>query len=110
MSSLEMVSYINSTRKAGEAEVRHASFLKKVPEVLKGGEQKFLSSYKSAQNKTLPMYNFAKREAILMEMSYSYELQAQIFDAWESGHQNCLDDLEPQPCKYISRLLYFPLC
>ena len=31
--------------------------------VLNGGEQKFLSSYKSTQNKTMPMYNFPKRDA-----------------------------------------------
>lgn len=80
-----MVSYINSTRKPGEAELRHSTFLAKVPTVLNGGEQNFLSSYQSTQNKGLPMYNFPKREAMLMAMSYSYELQAQIFDAWEVG-------------------------
>ena len=88
MSSLEMVSYINSTRKPGEAELRHSTFLAKVPTVLNGGEQNFLSSYQSAQNKGLPMYNFPKREAMLMTMSYSYELQAQVFDAWEVGIKN----------------------
>ena len=85
MSSLEMVSYINSTRKVCEAEIRHADFLAKVPKVLNGGERNFSSSYNSAQNKSLPMYNFPKREAMLMAMSYSYELQAQIFDAGEVG-------------------------
>ena len=83
MSSLEMVSYINSTRKPGDAKVEHYDFLKKVPQVLGGGAGYFFGSYKSTQNKTLPMYNFPKREAMLMAMSYSYELQAQVFDAWE---------------------------
>ena len=85
MSSLEMVSYINSTRKAGDAKVEHYDLLKKVPVVLGGGAGNFSGSYQSLQNKTMPMYNFPKREAMLMAMSYSYELQAQIFDAWESA-------------------------
>ena len=85
MSSLEMVSYINSTRKAGEAEVRHADFLSKVPRVLNGVERNFSSYYTASNGKQNPMYNFPKREAMLMAMSYSYELQAQVFDAWETA-------------------------
>lgn len=88
MSSLEMVSYINSSRKPGEAEVRHADFLVKVPKVLNGGERNFSSSYQSAQNKSLPMYNFPKREATLLAMSYSYELQAQVLDAWTAAESS----------------------
>nr|WP_315428112.1 hypothetical protein [uncultured Albidiferax sp.] len=84
MSSLEMVEYINSIRKAGEAKVEHYNFLKKVPQVLGVGAVKFYCSYKSSQNKSLPLYNFPKREAMLIAMSYSYELQAQVFDAWEA--------------------------
>ena len=34
------------------------------------------------------VYNFPKREAMLMAMSYSYELQAQVFDAWEVSIKN----------------------
>lgn len=80
MTSLEIVSYINSTKNEGEAELRHSDFLIKVPKVLKGGERNFSSSYLNAQNKKLPCYNFPKREATLMAMSYSYELQALVFD------------------------------
>jgi hypothetical protein len=65
-----MVSYINSTRKAGDAKVEHYDFLKKVPQVLGGGAGNFSGSYKSLQNKAMPMYNFPKREAMLMAMSY----------------------------------------
>lgn len=85
MSSLEMVSYINSTRKPGEAEIRHADFLAKVPKVLNGVERNFSSYYTASNGKQNPLYNFPKREAMLMAMSYSYELQAQIFDAWETA-------------------------
>ena len=87
MSSLEMVSYINSSRKPGEAEVRHADFLVKVPKVLNGGERNFSSSYQSAQNKSLPMYNFPRREATLMAMSFSYDMQAQVLDAWDAAEK-----------------------
>jgi hypothetical protein len=81
MSSLEMVDYINSQRKEDEAVLRHADFLEKVPLVL--GEEmsgKFRSSYKDSMNRSKPCYHFPKREACLMAMSYSYELQAQVFD------------------------------
>jgi len=80
MTSLELVGYINSIRKEGEAELTHADFLKKVPKVLNGGQGKFSSSYLNSQNKKQPCYNFPKREACLMAMSYSYELQALVFD------------------------------
>lgn len=43
-----------------------------VSKVLNGGEKNFLSSYFSAQNKTLPMYNFPKREAMLMALPLTY--------------------------------------
>ena len=80
MSSLELVAFINASRQAGEAELTHAHFLQKVPNVLNGGEANFRSSYLSLQNKQLPCYHFPKREACLMAMSYSYELQAKVFD------------------------------
>jgi len=80
MSSLELVEYVNSTRKAEEATLTHANFLKKVPLVLNGGEVNFYSTYLDSQNKERPCYYFPKREACLMAMSYSYELQAKVFD------------------------------
>ena len=81
MSSLELVDFINSQRKEDEAELRHSHFLEKVIKVLGAEEsQKFGSHYLSIQNKELPCYKFPKREACLMAMSYSYELQAKVFD------------------------------
>lgn len=81
MTSLEMVEYINSQRKDGEAKIAHSDFLKKVPIVL-GDEVagKFSCYYKASNGKQNPMYRFPKREATLMAMSYSYELQAQVYD------------------------------
>lgn len=93
MNSLEMVDYINADRKSkAEAaglkfpckrftKIQHKHILAKAPKVL--GEEhsaKFLAQYKDSTGRELPCYNFPKREACLMAMSYSYELQAQVFD------------------------------
>ncbi|EIY5519547.1 Rha family transcriptional regulator [Salmonella enterica] len=100
MSSLAMVDYINAERKAkAEAEgltfpcrkyrcLQHRSFMNKVPKVL-GVElaAKFFASNKYINGKggeqTQAIYNFPKREACLMAMSYSYELQAAVYDYME---------------------------
>lgn len=81
MTSLELVEFINSQRGEGEAPLAHYDFLKKVPIVL--GEEvagKFSCYYKASNGKQNPMYRFPKREACLMAMSYSYDLQAKVFD------------------------------
>lgn len=81
MTSLELVAYINSQRGEGEAELRHDDFLRKVPKVL--GEEMaatLRASYLDSMNREKPSYTFPKREACLMAMSYSYELQAKVFD------------------------------
>lgn len=80
MSSLELVEFVNSLRLEDEAVLTHANFLKKVPLVLNGGEVNFYSTYLDTQNKERPCYKFPKREACLMAMSYSYELQAIVYD------------------------------
>ncbi|WP_431522691.1 Rha family transcriptional regulator [Rosenbergiella epipactidis] len=96
MSSLEMVAYINSDRRSkAEADglefpckqyprLQHKHFLAKVPKVL-GSEHsaKFLAQYIDSTGRSLPSYQFLKREACLMAMSYSYELQAAIYDYME---------------------------
>ena len=75
MSSLEMVSYINSTRQPGDAELRHDSFMTKVAKVLGEDAPKFsgTSFYQGngAAKQSRQIYNFPKREAMLMAMSYS---------------------------------------
>ncbi|MFP1749199.1 Rha family transcriptional regulator [Lonsdalea quercina] len=93
MSSVEMVEYINDDRKSkAEAaglkfpckrftKIQHKHILAKTPKVL--GEEhsaKFLAEYKDSTGRELPCYQYPKREACLMAMSYSYELQAQVFD------------------------------
>lgn len=96
MSSLEMVDYINAERKSkAEAaklkfpckqhrKLEHRSFMNKVPKVLGEAAAKYFAvdtfingtGGKVERN----ICNFPKREACLMAMSYSYELQAQVFD------------------------------
>lgn len=93
MTSLELVDFINNHREqqaeqAGEpfpskgfAKLEHADLLKKVPEVLGGGVGNFSDTYVHPQNgQTYPCYRFPKRESCLIAMSYSYDLQAAVFD------------------------------
>lgn len=81
MSSLELVAFINDGRQAGAPELRHDSFMAKVPKVLGESAQNFLDTYIHPQNSQKYLrYLFPKREACLMAMSYSYELQAKVFD------------------------------
>ena len=91
MSSPELVDYINAHRQEVATiekpykELRHDHFMAKVPQVL--GEKAapiFLGTdiYTNGTGGTVQrqIYRFPKREACLMAMSYSYELQAQVFD------------------------------
>lgn len=84
MTSLELVELINSMRAPGEAQVAHRSFMGKVPKVLGEAAAKFLASDSylngTGGRVTRDIYRFEKREACLMAMSYSYELQAAVFD------------------------------
>ena len=82
MTSLELVDFINSTRKKGAAALRHDDFLRKATKVLGAeGLRNFSETYVHPQNgQKYPCYRFPKREACLMAMSYSYELQAKVFD------------------------------
>lgn len=93
MTSLEIVDFINAHRKAeanaagvsfpskGFAKLQHKDFLAKVPEVL--GVQtsaKFSADLPDSYGRLQPAYRFPKREATLMAMSYSYALQAAVYD------------------------------
>jgi len=96
MSSLEMVDYINADRKSkAEAaglnfpckqyrKLEHRSLMKKVPKVLGDAAAIFFATdtYINGTGGKVEreICNFPKREACLIAMSYSYELQAQVFD------------------------------
>lgn len=81
MSSLELVEFINSKRKDGEPRLTHKNLIAKVPRVL-GTDQsaKFSADYLDTRGRTQKCFIFPKREACLVAMSYSYELQALVFD------------------------------
>ena len=98
MTSIELVDFINSMRKEDESELRHSHFLAKVPTVL-GLEYSriFGSTYIAENGKENPCYRLPKREACLLAMSYSYELQAKVFDRMtelESGAAIRLNNTE----------------
>jgi len=80
MTSLELVQFINNQRDVDAPELAHSDFLKKVPQVLGAVAGNFSSYYTASNGKKNPCYEFQKREACLMAMSYSYDLQAKVFD------------------------------
>ncbi|WP_222115465.1 hypothetical protein, partial [Micrococcus luteus] len=83
MTSLEILDFINEYRAKNDdqpIQLRHADFMAKVQKVLGELSENYRSVYKDASGRSLPCYVFYKREACLMAMSYSYELQALVFD------------------------------
>jgi len=109
MSSLDMVKYINSTRKDGDPELRHDNFMAKVPAVLGDDAPKFLGTQTYGNNNTRSVYNFPKREASLMAMSYSYTLQAHVFDRWQELEQKEAEHHRELVNRAISRLEFKPM-
>lgn len=92
MSSLEIVDLINQERKAESErnpgtkyiELRHDNFMAKVPKVLGENQSpKFLGDYSDTKNRTYKCYYLPQREAFLMVMSESYELQAKLYDKYQ---------------------------
>jgi len=81
MTSIELVEFINSQRKNDEAILTHADFMKKVPKVLSEKDTGFNSDiYLDSYGREQRCFKFQKREACLMAMSYSYDIQAKVFD------------------------------
>ena len=100
MTSLELVEFINSQRKEADAILTHADFMKKVPKVL--GEKDaglFSDIYADSYGRQQRCYRFAKRGACLMAMSYSYELQAVVYDRMTE-----LENQHSLPTNYIEAL------
>ena len=113
MTSRELVDFINNHRKKeaegsgyafpskGFAKLGHDDFMRKCPEVLGGGVRNFSDTYVHEQNgQTYPCYRFPKREATLMAMSYSYALQAAVYD-----HMTALEAKAAQPAFQIPATL-----
>jgi phage antirepressor YoqD-like protein len=99
MTSLQLVDYINHLRKqegnGTYTELRHDSFMVKVPQVLKAtpinfGVVNFVANQGATRERKIAI--FEKREAMLMAMSYSYDIQAVVYDAWEAAEKALLDN------------------
>lgn len=88
MSSLELVDFINSHSRAesdicraeDRVTIRHDNLMAKVKKVLGKDALKFKGIYEDGYGREKPCYYFPKREACLMAMSYSYAIQAKVFD------------------------------
>lgn len=83
MTSLEIVEVINSLRNEGKVELRHDHFMSKVAKVLGKAAPKFLGTafyLANGAKREQSIYNLPKREAELMVMSESYEVQAKVYD------------------------------
>lgn len=112
MTSLELVDFINAHRKqqaeqAGQAfpsdefpELLHKNFLAKAPEVLGERSAEFAADLPDSYGRSRRGYRFPKRESCLMAMSYSYELQAAVFD-----HMTALEELVAKPLTAAEQLL-----
>lgn len=100
MTSLELVSFINEHRRQqaevagqrfpskGFAKLEHKDFLEKVPAVLGDTSAEFSADLPDSYGRPRRGYIFPKREACLMAMSYSYELQAAVFDRMTALEEN----------------------
>jgi hypothetical protein len=91
MTSLQLVDFINHLRKQENpldyVELLHKDFMGKIPKVLKTAAIQFATvNYLVNQGATRErkIAIFEKREAMLMAMSYSYDIQAVVYDAWET--------------------------
>ena len=118
MTSVELVDFVNSERKQdaeragvafpskGFAELQHKHFLAKVPEVIGAATSaKFSADLPDSYGRLQPAYIFPKREACLMAMSYSYELQAKVFDRMTALEQQPAPAVLETPEQTIARAL-----
>lgn len=105
MSSLELVDFINSKREKGQSVLTHKNLIAKVPKVL-GQDQsaKFSADYVDSRSRSQKCFIFPKREACLIAMSYSYELQALVFDRMTALEDRERARLSPSNPKIIGEL------
>jgi hypothetical protein len=83
VSSIELVEIINSAREEGRAVLAHNNFKAKIKKVLGVTSDKFLAvadvKINNGGSKQIPCFYLPKREASLMVMSESYEVQAKVY-------------------------------
>lgn len=92
MTSLELVDYINAGRKEkaeaagkpfpskGHAELQHRSFIKKIESHPGIQPAKFFAGYLDEKGEKRKCYNLPEREARLMVMAESLEVQTKVLD------------------------------
>ncbi|EKL0661419.1 MULTISPECIES: hypothetical protein [Pseudomonas] len=109
MTSLELVDFINAHRQqqaeqAGQPfpsedfpELTHANLLAKVPKVLGETSHSFECDLPDSYGRPRRGYRFPKREACLVAMSYSYELQAAVYDRMTALEEQLKLAPPPQP-------------
>lgn len=67
----------------GKGKDDHSNFMKKAKKVLGGDIVNFYDISLDSYNREREILLLPEREACLMAMSYSYELQARVYDAWQ---------------------------
>ena len=95
MTSIELVEFINSQRNEEDSELQHKHFCEKVQKVL--GEERsaeLLADLPDSYGRPRKGYIFPKREACLMAMSYSYDLQAKVFDRMTELEARPIDPMQ----------------
>ena len=80
ISSVELVEIINGLRPEGSAELRHDHFMVKIEKHPGIDAPKFSGTQTYGNNNTRKVYNLPKREAELMVMSESLEVQTKVYD------------------------------
>lgn len=80
MSSMEIVELINNHRAEGRKQVRHDNFMVKIQSHPAINSPKFLGQYKDRTGRDSKCYYLPKREAELMVMSESLDVQAKVYD------------------------------
>lgn len=109
MSSLEIVAVINELRPEGSAEMLHKNFMAKLEKHPGIDSAKFLAQYKDSTGRTLKCYNLPKREAELMVMSESLEVQTRVYDRMTALEQQALQgavtDLAPSVLDQVGAVI-----
>lgn len=80
MTSIELVEVINAARKAGSKELLHKNFMAKIEKHPGIDAAKFLASYPDTLGRPVKCYHLPEREAKLMVMSESLEVQTKVYD------------------------------
>jgi len=80
VSSINLVKIINDLREVGKAELRHDNFCAKIESHPSIQSPKFLGDYKDSKGRTYKCYYLPEREAKLMVMSESRQVQAAVLD------------------------------